>query len=364
MKKIFLNFILLFATYSVFAQTDSTKSSKKFFIEGYLDTYYAYDFSNPVSRDRPYFVSSARHNELTINLMYVSFRYETSRFRAKLAPGFGTYMNANYAAEPQSLKNLVEANVGIKLSKTKEIWLDAGVLGSPFTNENAMSMQHLCYTRSYAPEYVPYYVSGARLTLPLSSKLTWYLWIINGWQQIQDVNSQKSFTSQLEFRPTEKLLFNWNVYVGDERSAVSPNFRTRYFFDLYMVYNQNGKFSATACAYIGNQKSLNNKNEEQDLIWSQANVSVRYRFNESWSVSSRLEYFDDPKSVQMTSINNSADGFQASSFTLGLNYAIESNILLRFEGRSFRSSKNVYKNENGDPSSTNQLLTTSLAVTF
>jgi hypothetical protein len=126
---------------------------------------------------------------------------------------------------------------------------------------------------------------------------------LNGWQQIQDLNTQKSITSQLEFRPAEKLMFNWNIYVGDERSVAAPNFRKRYFTDLYMVYNPDGKFSSTVCAYIGNQKSVNQINEEEDRIWWQINSSVRYRFTPSWSLSSRVEYFNDPKSVQITSIN-------------------------------------------------------------
>jgi hypothetical protein len=83
-----------------------------------------------------------------------------------------------------------------------------------------------------------------------------------------------------------------------------------------------------------------------------------------WSLSSRLEYFDDPKSVQITPINPLTSGFAAGTFTLGLNYAVDKNILLRFENRNFFSHKEIYKNKNGDPSKSGQLLTTSIAVTF
>lgn len=37
--------------------------------------------------------------------------------RANLAIGIGTYTNANYLAELRVLKNINEANVGIKLTK-------------------------------------------------------------------------------------------------------------------------------------------------------------------------------------------------------------------------------------------------------
>ena len=75
---------------------DSLNSgSGKITLEGYLDTYFVYDFNKPPSGDRPYFVSMARHNEMTINLAYVAVKYSSSRLRARFAPGFGTYMNAN-----------------------------------------------------------------------------------------------------------------------------------------------------------------------------------------------------------------------------------------------------------------------------
>ncbi|NJN00112.1 MAG: outer membrane beta-barrel protein, partial [Phormidesmis sp. RL_2_1] len=53
-----------------------------------------------------------------------------------------------------------------QLFKNKQIWLDAGVFGSPYTNESAISKDHLMYTRSFAPEYVPYYLAGVKLSVP------------------------------------------------------------------------------------------------------------------------------------------------------------------------------------------------------
>ena len=139
-------------------------------VGAYVDSYYGYDFNKPANGNVPYFVTSARHNEFTINLAYIDLRYKSSNFRARFVPGFGTYMNANYAAEPGTLKNVVEANVGVCLSGKRNFWLDVGVLGSPYTNESAISKDHLMYTRSLAPENVPYYLSGMKLTMPVNEQ--------------------------------------------------------------------------------------------------------------------------------------------------------------------------------------------------
>ncbi len=342
--------------------TLEAKLKGKVVIDGYVDAYYGYDFSQPGTKERPYFVSMARHNEANINLAYVAVKYTSSRVRARFVPGFGSYVNANYAAEQGVLKNIIEGNVGIKLLKSKEIWLDFGVLGSPYTNESAISKDHLAYTRSFAPEYVPYYLSGAKLSMPLGKKVNFYFYLLNGWQQIRDVNNSKSIGTQLEYRPNDNLLINWNTYIGNENSELRPDFGNRYFTDIYFIYSK-GKFSGTSCFYIGAQEAKRMRGATETQWWYNANLIGRYHVTPAVSLTGRIEYFDDPKSVQISPINP-INGFTSSSASLGLNYAIEDNILLRLESRSFFSSKQVYQNAEGNPTSNSQLLISSMTVWF
>jgi len=111
-------------------------------VGGYMDTYYGYNFSRPASGANPYFVTSNRHDELNINLAYIDLRYRSTNFRARFVPGFGTYVNANYVNETGTLKNIIEATVGLRLSARRNIWVDVGVMGSPYTNESAISKDH------------------------------------------------------------------------------------------------------------------------------------------------------------------------------------------------------------------------------
>ncbi|MBK9689638.1 MAG: outer membrane beta-barrel protein [Saprospiraceae bacterium] len=224
--RITLSWIWLLFSSPMFTQvthpdlSDTTSASKPnpLTIGGYLDLYYGWQSGPDSQKDMPYFVSMASNKELTVNLAYLDLKYSTEDLRVHLVPGFGTYMQANYANEDAGFKNLVEASAGVALSKKKGIWLDAGILGSPYTNESAISKDHLMYTRSLAPEYVPYYLSGVKLTMPISTKVTAYLYLLNGWQQIKDNNANLAFGSQLEYRPDDQNLINWNTYIGDESS--------------------------------------------------------------------------------------------------------------------------------------------------
>lgn len=334
----------------------------KIAIAGYLDTYYNYNFNQPKDGNISYLVSMNRHNEANINLAYIDLRYKSERLRARFVPGFGTYVNTNYASETGTLKNLIEANAGLKIFKDKEIWLDYGVLSSPYTNESAISKDHLMYTRSFAPEYVPYYLSGLKLSMPLGAKITAYLYLINGWQQIQDQNQGKSVGTQIEYRPNNKNLINWNTYLGDERSSLSPNNRMRYFTDLYWIHNPDGRFSFTSCAYIGLQKKIDPMNNNNNNIWWQANLIAKQKLNKNLSISGRIEYFNDPKNVQIAPLN--PVGFNSFSTGACLNINLFNNAMIRLEAREFFSDKKVYLNNKGNPINQSTCLVSNLTIWF
>ena len=336
----------------------------KLAIGGYVDAYYGYNFNRPASGDVPYMVSMARHNEANINLAAIDVRYTSQRLRSVLVLGFGSYVNANYAAEPASLKNLIEARVGVKPFKRKEIWIDFGVLGSPYTNESAMSKDHLMYTRSLAPEYVPYYLAGLKVSVPLGKRVNGYLYLLNGWQQIMDANAGKSVGTQIEWRVGKKSLLNWNTYVGDERSASAPNNRMRYFTDVFWIFNPDGKFSLTSCAYIGLQERVDSLSTSSTYKhWWQANVIGRYSFSPKISLSGRFEYFSDPSSVQITALNTRG-AFSTFSAGLCFNLKLFDNAMFRLEGRHFFSEKNVYQAEKGKPRSQMTWLVGNLTLWF
>jgi Putative beta-barrel porin-2, OmpL-like. bbp2 len=306
-------------------------------IGGYIDTYWAYNFSDTRSKVLPYTVTSSRNNELNINLAYVDIRYRSNKLRARFVPGFGTYMNANYTNESGTLKHLVEANAGVLVSAKRNIWMDVGVLGSPYTNESAISKDHLMYTRSFAPENVPYYLSGIKFSIPLGLKVSSYVYVLNGWQVIEDTNRGKSIGTQLEFRPNNRTLFNWNTYWGDERSAARPQYRARLFTDIFWIYKPSDRFDATSCIYVGSQKQL----DRPDLTWWQVNFIGRYAFNPTVSLSGRIEYFSDPDQAVVTSITP-VSSFSTYTSGLSLNIKIADHALLRLEAKHYFSKQSVY----------------------
>jgi hypothetical protein len=332
-------------------------------LEGYADVYYGFDFNKPKDGNRPYFVSYNRHNEINLNLAYLSITYNSEGARATFTPGFGTYMNQNYAAERLTLQNIVEANVGVKIFKDKKIWIDAGILGSPYTVESAVAFDQLLYTRSFGAEYSPYYLTGVKLSWPLSRKTTLYLFVVNGWQVIDDPNSPLSFASQLEIKPSDKLTIHWNTYAGDEHTPAAPDNKGRYFTDVHGLFNPSHKIDLAVDAYFGWQNLADSTGEKTPATWGQGNLNARYHFDKSNSISARAEYYRDNHSIFVVPVTG-ISGFDCFSYSLGYNLLITKNVLFRFEGRYFNSTKNIFYNEKHKPVDNDMLIIAGLIAKF
>ena len=141
-------------TNTAFIDSAGGEKVGKLSISGWMDAYYAKSNMFNVHQHNyslfiPKLVSNTNYNMLDINLAYVDFRYVTDRLKIRLVPAFGSYMDKNYDGF-SSLNNLMEGSLGVKLLKKKDVWIEAGLIGSPFTNENPVSRDHIMYTRSLA----------------------------------------------------------------------------------------------------------------------------------------------------------------------------------------------------------------------
>jgi len=301
--------------------------------------------SSGAGKTLPYMVSSAQNNTIAINLAMLDIRYQTAGVRARLVPTFGTYMNANLANEPGTLKNLLEASVGVRLSKKHDVWMDAGVLGSPYTNENPVSKDQIMYTRSLSAENSPYYLSGVKFGLPLRKNIRFYTYIINGWQQIQDNNEQLSLGTQLEWQVSKNHIINWNTYLGNEESNAQPQFGTRFFTDIYWIGRFGKKWDASVCVYKGRQQYYRTRldslmpppdhAEYRYLTWWNANLQLKYEFTPKTSLSGRVEWFDDGSNIFQTPLYQAEKGYRTGSFGFCLRRKVEEHALLRLEYRRF-----------------------------
>lgn len=361
MRKYYLLLVLLATGNMAFSQA----LEKPLIIEGYGEVYYGFDFHNPENSTRPDFVySHNRHNEVTVNLAMLRAMYNKGRVRANIGLMTGTYANANLTAEPGVIKNIYEANVGVRLHKKRDLWIDAGIFESHIGPEGAISMDCPNLTRSMIAEGSPYYEAGVRLSYR-SLNQKWYIALLhlNGWQRIQRVpgNSLPAGGLQITRTPNKNITFNISTFVGSDFPDSIR--RMRYFVDLYTTMKFWKKFEFTAAIDLGMQE-VNHFTPDTYDEWLGTALILRYKATDRSTFVLREERFYDPYSViHSTDAGNPGPGFNVWSATLGYDRWITKNVLWRIEGRAFVAEDAIF-NDGTYLYNDNYLLTTSLAVRF
>ncbi|MBK7223164.1 MAG: outer membrane beta-barrel protein [Saprospiraceae bacterium] len=113
----------------------------------------------------------------------------------------------------------------------------------------------------------------------------------------------------------------------------------------------------------GNQKTKEGNGKTSNHYWWQANVIGRMKWGQHFSVSGRLEYFEDKDQIQITSLNGVGQ-FSTGSAALGIDYKLKDNALFRLEGRKFFSDTEQYRNTDGEASKSALWLISNFTVWF
>lgn len=349
-------FIGTFLAVNAFAQTDSVRAVT---FGGYAEAYWGYDFSDPANNTRPAFLySHHRHNEFTVNLAYLKANYSSNGARANVALMAGTYASANLSAEPDVLKNIFEANVGIRLSKKRQIWLDGGILPSHIGFESAVGRDCRTLTRSLIAENSPYYESGARLSYTTQNG-KWYAALLglNGWQQIARPNGRSQIGGgwQLTFKPTQKVTLNSSSYFGPKPGTTEDN---RFFHNFYSILQLTDRFDFTLGFDAGKDRPAAPRSA--DANWYGVSAIAHYAVTQRLGLSARYERYDDPDGAVIAG----DVPFRVNGFSMNLDITATSNALFRTEYRFLQNEQNLFRDRKGKLTPNNSAIAVAMAVSF
>lgn len=328
---------------------------------GFVDAYYGYDFGHANGNDRQYFLySHGRQNEFTVNQALLGVRYDDGHVRGAVGLHAGTYVSANYAAEDPVLRHVYEAYAGFR--PFAKAWLDLGIFGSHIGFESAISKDNWTLTRSIMAENSPYYESGARFTYEVGPKLTLTALVLNGWQNIRETNQAKALGTQIQWKPSDKILLNSSTFYGNEQPTDSL-VRRRYFHDFYLTYAASQRLSLAAVFDVGKQQSAQHRGYD---TWHTAAVFAKYKLADKLSATLRGEYYYAERGVIIRSIRPQAldADFRVAGGSLNLDYAPASNVVVRAEGRYLNGRRGVFARSDNADNRHYGNVTTSIALSF
>jgi hypothetical protein len=353
--------ILLFLglTETIYSQ-DSVTKKNPLTVSGYVEAYFSYDLANPTNHERSYMYNHKRHNEVNINLAYVKLNYATNFVRSNITLMGGNYPQYNLAAEPGLLRNLYEANVGIKISKNHHLWVDAGVFASHIGFESAVGKDCWNLSRSLLADNSPYYEAGVKLGYTSKNEQVYLaVMYLNGWQRIQRVNGNMTpdFGTQLTYKTKSNFSFNWSTFIGNDQP--DSLIKWRYFNNFYAQFDLSKKVGIIAGFDVGLEQKLKHSSEYN--TWYSPVLIVRYLPTSKLRLSARAEYYSDEK--QIIVYTGTGNGYQTQGYSLNVDYLPIENVMFRLEARTFKSKDDIFQ-LNNKASNMNYFFTTALAIAF
>jgi hypothetical protein len=355
--------LIILLSSCIFSSTlvqDNGDRKSSFNFSAFLDGYYSYDFNNPPEKKRlPFLFNHTRSNQFTINLALVTGSFEIGRFRSNLGIQQGTYAQDNYSEEPKVLRWLNQANIGFAFNKSKTLWLDAGLMPSHIGFENAVSTKNLTLSRSLIAENSPYFLTGGKLGWQANPRLYFSIWATNGWQVIQRIegNSQPSFGTQVNFKSSEELTFNWSTFIGNNYN--DTNRRMRYFSNHYAIWNPARNWKIIAGVDLGWEQKM--KNSPTLNFWVGGAIIVSFEINPNWKSSFRGEFYSDPQGV--IALNQNMEGLKTSGLSVNFDRNMGKNLIFRIESRYLTSPNEQFLKESKS-SSSNLFVLASLAISL
>jgi len=336
-----------------------------------VDVYYGHNFNNPASQTNGLRFFDGGTQQFGLNLVELVVDKApdaaSSRTGYHVALGFGQAMNTVNGTDHGGLsfdQYLKEAYFSYLAPVGKGLQVDVGKFVTPHGAEVIETKDNWNYSRGLLFSYaIPYYHFGMRAKYAFNDKYVLTGFLVNGWNNVVDNNSGKTFGASLALTPTKKLSIIPTYLTGPETnsgtfgttgtgSLVSVNSTTawRHTVDVVVGYNATSKLSFLANVDYarGDRTSFDiTTNAFSPAVWWTGFAGyVKYAPDDKDYGAVRYEYFEDHDGFATGSPN---PRIHFNTITATYQRTISSYLLTRLEYRRDMSQFPVYQLSNFVP---------------
>ena len=326
-----------------------------------LDTYYGYNFNNPVGRVNLLRAYDVLSNEISLNQASVILEHAPDvaarrRWGARLDLQFGQATNTlqgNPSNEPRPdiYRNIFQAYGTYVLPVGRGVNIDFGKWGSSLGIEGNYTKDQINYSRSYWFDFLPFYHMGARVSIPVNDRFSVNYWIVNGTNQVEATNGFKDQLFGFTAKPAKGLIWTVNYYLGQDhpdRTSTSncgpipvqpglyftaitpaPNGRT-HIFDSYATWNATPKLALALEGDYFIQRLWKNAAPDETAAPSHVDggaAYIQYQLAPRIALAARAEYLSDRGGL----FSGLTQALKENTITV--DYKVADGLLMRYEWR-------------------------------
>ncbi len=298
-------------------------------VSGFIDGYFGYNFNKPAGRVNVLRNFDTRSNQFALNLAEIVIEKKpnplNSRVGFRLDLDYGPATDLVHASEPggSEVYKVIQQAYGSYLAPVGSgLQIDVGKFVTWNGAEVIETKDNWNYSRGLLFSWaIPYYHAGVRAKYSFNSKVSLMGAVVNGWNNVEENNSGKTFGVSLTWVPTPKLSIIQNFTTGPEQTNDRHHFR--HLLDTVVTYNFNKQW-----AVMGNydyaQDTLTSGGK---VHWQGIAAYLHYAPTEKLAFTPRYEWFGD--------YNGFATGTaqRVKEFTMTAEYKVKPTLMMRFEYR-------------------------------
>ena len=217
----------------------------------YLDTYYDYNFNQPVGRVNLLRAYDVLSNEFSLNQAAVIFDHPPDvsagrRWGGRLDLQFGQAtdtLQGNPANEPRPeiYRNIFLAYGSYVLPIGKGMNVDFGKWSSSLGIEGNYTKDQMNYSRAFWYDFLPFYHVGLRISIPVSDGFSINYWVVNGTNQVEAPTvSRMSFLALLQnrrsrFRGHSTTTWGKSIQIAPRAQTVAQYQGSRVFVSQRLI---------------------------------------------------------------------------------------------------------------------------------
>lgn len=314
-------------------------------LSGFVDVYYGQNFNNPASQTNGlrFFDQSTQMFGLNMVELVVDKTPEVTNSRTgyHVALGFGQAMNAVNGSDHGGLgfdQYLKEAYFSYLAPVGKGLQIDVGKFVTPHGAEVIETKDNWNYSRGLLFSYaIPYYHFGMRAKYAFNDKYAVTGFLVNGWNNVVDNNSGKTYGVSFAWNPNKKFGVTENYMAGPEQNNLNSNLRQ--LSDTVFTYSPNSKLSFIVNGDYGRGDRVTDPLTaivSPPVYWTGVAGYIRYAFSGTSAISTRYEYYDDPNGFTTGTTQH------INEFTATVERLMAHHIISRLEFRHDVSNQPVF----------------------
>ncbi len=326
-----------------------------------LDTYYEYNFNNPVGRVNLLRAYDVLSNEFSLNQAGAVFERAPDpsagrRWGGRLDLQFGQAAetlqgNPSNEPRPDIYRNVFQAYGSYVVPIGKGLNIDFGKWSSSIGIEGNYTKDQLNYSRSFWFDYLAFYHMGARVTFPINDRFALNYWIVNGTNQVEATNGFKDELFGFTAKPQKALTWTMNYYLGQEHpdravaancgpvpvqpglcfTAITPapNGKT-HIFDSYAIWQATNRLTLQIEGDYVIQRLWQNAAPGESSAPSHVDggaAYIGYQLTPKFSLATRAEYMSDRQGL----FSGIPQALKENTATF--DYKVANGLLMRYEWR-------------------------------